>query len=87
MLLVQDVYEGWRDRLNDELADRGWDYKELAKRIDVDPSTTHRIVNGKIECPSDALKWRIAGALGLRMDRLWAWPSVVPAEWQRKDVA
>lgn len=79
---MQDVYEGWRDRLKEELADRGWDYKELARRIDVDPSATHRILSGKTECPSDALKWRIASALGLRMDRLWAWPAVVPDGWK-----
>lgn len=81
---MQDVYDGWRDRLKEEMADRGWDYKELAKRIGVDPSTTHRIVTGKIECPSDHLKYRIAAVLGLRMDRLWAWPSIVPTpldEW------
>lgn len=80
---MQDVYDGWRERLLTELAEREWDYKELAKRIEVDPSTAHRIVTGKIECPSDALKWRIAGALGLRMDRLWAWPSVVPMDWKK----
>ena len=84
LLLVQDVYESWRERLILELEERGWDYREFAKRIGVDPSVAHRIMSGKIECPSDRLKWRIAAVLGLRMDRLWAWPAVVPTaldEW------
>lgn len=81
---MQDVYDAWRERLIEELDARGWDYAELARRIGVDKSTTHRILSGKIECPTDAIKYRIAAVLGLRMDRLWAWPTTVPTpldEW------
>lgn len=81
MRFVQDLHESWGEAIKEALGDRplAW----LAHEVGVNPSTIHRIVvghpkTGRRLCPSDELKWKIAGALGVRMDRLWAWPAIVP---------
>lgn len=72
---VQDLHHAWGEAVRDALGDRtlAW----LAKTVDVHPATITRIVKGEL-VPNDELKWKIAGALGVRMDRLWAWPTVIP---------
>jgi transcriptional regulator with XRE-family HTH domain len=74
---MQDLLEGWGEEVRRLLADQGISISELARRVSVEPSTISRIVNGKLN-PNDELKWKIAGALGERMDVLWAWPRVIP---------
>lgn len=49
----------------------------LADLCGVHETTIIRIRHGKLN-PNDELKWKIAGALGVRMDQLWAWPRIVP---------
>ena len=68
---------GWGDEVARLLAEREMSQGELARRCGVEPSTISRIVRGLLN-PNDELKWKIAGALGERMDVLWAWPRVIP---------
>ena len=76
---MQDLYEGWGSALKDELNARNMSHGELARRVGVHSSTIGRIVAGTINA-NDELKWKIAGALGLRMDQLWAYPRIVPPQ-------
>ena len=74
---MQDLHMGWGEKVSEAREDRGLSQKQLALACGVHPSTILRVEAGDI-CPNDELKWKIAGALGIRMDRLWAWPMVVP---------
>lgn len=74
---MQDVHEGWGEAIKERLAELGRSQNWLARAIDKDPGTVSRIVAGKLNA-SDEIKWLIAGALEVRMDRLWEWPRVVP---------
>lgn len=75
--LMQDLHEGWGERLTDEMTARNLTNAALALECGVHETTIIRIRQGRL-CPNDELKWKIAGALGIRMDRLWEWPKVVP---------
>lgn len=72
---MQDVHEAWGEAI-EELLD-GRSHRWLARQVGVHSTTIDRIIKGEI-CANDLLKWRIAGALGVRMDVLWGWPKVVP---------
>lgn len=74
---MQDLIEAWGEGILEELTSQHRSQKWLADCVDVHPSTIHRIVTGDLN-PNDELKWKIAGALGVRMDRLFAWPKIVP---------
>lgn len=54
---------------------------ELARACDVNVSTISRFLSGKNGVrrnPGDELKWKIAGATHQRMDKLFAYPAVIP---------
>lgn len=74
---MQDLIEAWGEEILDQLKRQGRSQKWLADLCDVHASTIHRIVTGDLN-PNDELKWKIAGALGARMDVLFAWPKIVP---------
>lgn len=74
---MQDLHEGWAAALAAEMADQKVSRAELARRCGVQQSTVKRILEAKM-VPSDTLKWKICGALSLRMDQLYAYPRVVP---------
>lgn len=82
---MQDLHKAWGERVREERIDRGWSAAELARRIEVHEATVSRIETG-VTCPNDTLKWRIAGVFGIRMDRLWAYPAIVP-DWQPAVIA
>lgn len=83
--VVQDVYDSWRERITKELGDRPRSW--LARESGLEPSTITRILNGAMP-PSDTAKWRIAGALGKRVDELFWFPNVVPQKtWLTESVA
>lgn len=56
---------------------RGLSRQDLATLCNVHVVTIWRVENGKLPFNS-TLAWKIAGALAVRMDELWAWPAVVP---------
>ena len=74
---VHDLHAGWGEKVRELREERGLSVRELARRCDVHHTTILRIETGQL-CPHDALKWRLAGVLGERMDVLWAWPRIVP---------
>lgn len=82
---VRDLIEGWAEEIRAQLDAKGKSQRWLADLCDVHPSTIHRVVTGEHN-PNDELKWKIAGALGMRMDLLFAWPKIVPPS-PEKDVA
>jgi transcriptional regulator with XRE-family HTH domain len=77
---VQDVYEAWAERVSEAMGDMT--ISQLARRCGVTTPCLSRFIsgmkNGERRNPSDELKWKIAGALHERMDRLFAYPNVVP---------
>ncbi len=74
---MQDIHDGWGERVRERRHDCGLKLRELAELCDVSEGTMSRVELGKLP-PNDDLKWKIAGALRVRMDRLWAWPTIVP---------
>lgn len=81
---MQDLLEAWGQEVAAVLADfygpnKPMSQGELARRCGVNVSTISRFLNGKLN-PNDELKWKIAGALGQRMDQLFAWPRIVPPQ-------
>ena len=74
---MQDLHAGWGERVKEEREALELTQRALADRCQVHPSTILRLELGKL-CPNDELKWKIAGALGVRMDLLFAWPKIVP---------
>ncbi len=74
---MQDLHEGWAEALKAEMADQGVTRAELARRCGVQQSTIKRILDVRM-VPSDEMKWKICGALSLRMDHLYSYPRVVP---------
>lgn len=78
---MQDVYDSWKDALNEAFAETKQPRSWLANRCGVADSTIKRVLEGDI-VPSDSLKWRLAGALGKRVDQLFRYPNVVPTcDW------
>lgn len=49
----------------------------FAHHVGITQSTVSKIERGE-HCPSDAMKWRIAGVLRLTVEDLFRYPSVVP---------
>lgn len=86
MFGVQDLHAGWGERVAEERAACGMTKAALAARCGVEPSTITRIESG-VMCPRDELKWKLAGALGVRMDVLFAWPRIVPPDPSGEDRA
>lgn len=84
---MQDVYDSWRQALSRALDEIGKPRSWLAEQCGVADSTIKRVLEGAI-VPSDGLKWRLAGALGKRVDELFWYPNVVPAKtWLVDDKA
>lgn len=76
---VQDVHDGWAEQIRERRLDKGLKLREFAELCGVTEATMSRIENGKL-APNDGLKWKIAGVFGVRMDRMWAWPTIVPPQ-------
>lgn len=77
---MQDLHAAWGERVREERTNRGWTAAQLAAKIEVHEATISRIETGTT-CPNDTLKWRLAGTFGIRMDRLFPYPSIVP-DWK-----
>lgn len=72
-----DILQGWGERVKEALEDQGMTMSELARICDVNVTTIMRLTRGAFD-PRIELKLKIAGALGMRVDRLWQWPTIVP---------
>lgn len=81
---MQDTLEVWAERVWAEMQDRrpAMTMGQLARRCGVQTSTISRFLSGDRSGvrrnPSDELKWKIAGVLHVRMDKLFAYPAVIP---------
>lgn len=57
---MNDEFKAW---LSNELEQRGWSYRELARRMELDQSRLSRVLSGKRKATVDFYK-KVAEALG-----------------------
>lgn len=70
-----ETLQAWGNRLR---ARRGSMTQEtLARLAGLDQSTISRLERGLV-APSDELKWKLAGALGVTVEALFPYPNVIP---------
>lgn len=74
---VERLRAEWGSRVTSLRSALGLTVDDLAERCGVHETTIRRVELARVGAPDD-LKWRIAGALGVRADVLWAWPAVIP---------
>lgn len=72
-----DLHRSWGRKVRDRRQAVGLTQIQLAEAADTTQGTISRIEVGDIG-PSDELKWRLAGALGLTVELLFPYPAVVP---------
>lgn len=71
----EEMYRQWGEKLRKR---RGsLTQEKLAKLIGSDQSTISRIERGQLPL-SDEMKWKLAGALGVRVEELFPYPNVRP---------
>ena len=75
--MLQAVHDGWGERVKGAREAHGLSQRFLAQLCGVDASTVCRIERGVL-VPRDRQKWKIAGALGVTVEELFPYPSVVP---------
>jgi transcriptional regulator with XRE-family HTH domain len=81
---MQEVIAKWAEDVAEAMAARhpSMSMGDLARRCGVTTGTISRFISGDRygmrRNPSDELKFKIAGVLHLRMDKLFAYPAVIP---------
>lgn len=75
--MARDFHQSWADKVRARRKSLGWSQAKLAKEARVDQALISRIESGAT-VPGDDTKWKLAGALGERMDALFSYPNVVP---------
>lgn len=65
--------ERWGAEIRRLRTERGWTILELARRAESQPAHISRIERG-INAPSDDLRIRLARALGVRVEEIFAYP-------------
>lgn len=75
--------EQWGENVKEKREERGWSADELATKVEVTRTTIFRIERGDLN-PNEALKARLANVFGVRMDKLFAYPAVIPS-WYGAD--
>ena len=74
----QELHKSWGRKVRDRRQAMSLSQDQLAELVDVRQATISRIESGS-QCPSDAVKARLAGALGMTMEQLFPYPAVKPA--------
>jgi transcriptional regulator with XRE-family HTH domain len=74
---MQDLHERWAKRLDGLMTAGDVSNRRMARECGVHISTIGRVRTGDIT-PTDELKWRICGVLGMSLDEVFPWPMVVP---------
>jgi transcriptional regulator with XRE-family HTH domain len=76
---VADVVIGaaWGRRISARRKALGFSQARLADLLELAQPTISKIERGAL-IPNDDLKWRLAGALGMPLDELFAYPAFTP---------
>ena len=78
----REIYTDWGERIRERRKQLNLTQKGLVAYIGhgMDQSTLSKIENGKVgpHGITDGMKWRIAGALGTTVDRLFPNPNIRP---------
>lgn len=74
---MEELHRSWGRRVEGRRKELGFSQDALADLCGIGQATISRIERGK-QCPSDDLKWLIAGALKSTMEQLFPYPAVVP---------
>lgn len=75
--MLQDTHNAWGERIKQARELKGWTIAKLAAEVGVHETTILRVERGDL-VPNDKLKWKLAGVFQVRMDILWAWPTITP---------
>lgn len=73
-----ETLEDWGERVKKRRTGMRLTQRRLGQLCNADQSTISRLERGRLEGVSDELKWKIAGALGTTVDRLFPYPNVRP---------
>ena len=84
--MVETLHASWGKRLRRYRTDRSLSQEHLATLCAVRQSTISRVEAG-ISCPSDRVKWLLAGALGCTVEELFPYPPVRPPVPQPEELA
>lgn len=74
---ITDTHKAWGERIRQSRELKGWTIAKLANEVGVHETTILRIERGELVA-NDELKWKLAGVFQVRMDLMWAWPTVTP---------
>lgn len=75
---MSDLHASWGKRIRQRRSDLGFTQVQLAERSGLTQGFISAIEKGTTNL-SDASKYKIAGALGETVERLFPYPPVVPA--------
>jgi len=74
---MSELHQSWGKRIRNRRTDLGMTQVRLAELVEVRQASISRVERGD-QVPSDALKWRLAGALGCTIDDLFPNPAIRP---------
>lgn len=79
---MTEVHRSWGKRVKGRRQELGLTQQALADYCQLRQSTVSRIEAGA--CPSDQVKWLLAGALGMTVEDLFPFPAIRPPFPQAK---
>ena len=74
---MHELHRSWGTRIKNRRQALSMTQVSFATLVGITQSTVSKIERGD-HCPSDAMKWRIAGVLRLTVEELFPYPAVVP---------
>lgn len=74
---METLHQSWGAKVRARRTQTGVTQERLAELTKTTQATISRIERGD-QCPSDGMKWKLAGALGVTVEGLFPYPAVVP---------
>lgn len=72
-----ELHKSWGRKVRERRQAMHLSQDQLADMAEVRQATISRVESGN-QCPSDAVKWRLAGALGVTVEQIFPYPAVKP---------
>lgn len=74
---MEELHKSWGEKVRARRTGWGFSQDRLAEIAGTTQATISRIEKG-LQCPSDGLKWKLAGALGETVEHLFPYPAIKP---------